>query len=222
MGEAAAVGTALLWTLSAVAWTSAGRYVGALSVSFLRLVITCVMLAVYGRLVRGLWLPSDADRGHLALLGLSGFFGFFLSDICLFKALLLIGPRVTLLIQALTPPLAAIMSWLCLDDRFPRRQWLAMLVTLAGVVWVVSEQPDDGSQSARLGHGRSGVVLALIGGGWGRGGPGALETRPRPLRRRSRHLHPRAGGDGRLLAAGDLGGPLADDAGRRAAHSGRC
>ena len=86
VGEAAAVGTALLWTLSAVAWTAAGRYVGALSVSFLRLVITCVMLAAYGQIVRGLWLPSDADRETWLLLGLSGFFGFFLSDICLFKA----------------------------------------------------------------------------------------------------------------------------------------
>ena len=60
VGELAAVATAFLWTLSVLAWTSAGKYVGALAVSFLRLAITCVFLAVYGRAVRGLWLPSDA------------------------------------------------------------------------------------------------------------------------------------------------------------------
>jgi drug/metabolite transporter (DMT)-like permease len=162
VGEAAAVATALLWTMSAVAWTSAGRYIGALSVSFLRLVITCAMLAVYGRLARGLWLPSDATHDTWLLLGISGFFGFFLSDICLFKALLLIGPRVTLLIQSLAPPLTAIMSWLYLGEKLTGRQWLAMGITLAGVVWVVSEQRDDSQQSTRLDHHRSGVLLALF------------------------------------------------------------
>ena len=44
-GEIAAVGTALLWTLSTLAWTSAGRHVGALPCCFLRLVIACVPLA---------------------------------------------------------------------------------------------------------------------------------------------------------------------------------
>ncbi len=39
LGELATVGTAFLWTFSAVAWTSAGRYLGALAVSFLRLAI---------------------------------------------------------------------------------------------------------------------------------------------------------------------------------------
>ena len=46
IGELAAVGTAVLWTLSAVAWTAAGRYAGALVVSFVRLMITCVMLSI--------------------------------------------------------------------------------------------------------------------------------------------------------------------------------
>ncbi len=85
LGELAAAGTAVLWTLSAVAWTSAGPRIGALAVSFLRLPITCVFLAAYCGLVRGLWLPTDATAGTWWVLGASGFVGFFLSDICLFK-----------------------------------------------------------------------------------------------------------------------------------------
>jgi Amt family ammonium transporter len=52
LGELAAVAAAVLWTLSTLAWTSSGRRIGALAVSFHRLMITCVFLAVYGGLVR--------------------------------------------------------------------------------------------------------------------------------------------------------------------------
>ena len=61
VGEWAAAGTALLWTLSSLAWTSAGRHVGATAVSFIRLLLTIPMLMACGWLIRGLPLPSDAD-----------------------------------------------------------------------------------------------------------------------------------------------------------------
>ena len=54
IGELAALATAVLWTLSAVAWTSAGKHVGALAVSFLRLLLAVGMLTLYGYLHRGL------------------------------------------------------------------------------------------------------------------------------------------------------------------------
>ena len=65
-------------------------------------------------MVRGQWLPTDADRRRWWLLGLSGLAGFFASDLCAFRSLLLIGPRLTLLVQSLAPPSAAILSWVFL------------------------------------------------------------------------------------------------------------
>ena len=103
LGEFAAVGTALLWTLSAVAWTTAGRHVGALVVSFVRLLVATVLLAGHGLLFRGLVLPTDASYEQWRVLGLSGFLGFFLADLLLFKAFLMIGPRRSLLLYSLTP-----------------------------------------------------------------------------------------------------------------------
>ncbi len=140
-GELVAVGTALLWTLSAVAWTAAGRHVGALVVSFVRLLVASVLLGAHGLLVRGLVLPSDAAPETWQVLGLSGFLGFFLADLCLFKAFLLIGPRLSLLLYSLTPPLAASVAWLAMDQPLSGRSWLAMAVTLVGVAWVLSERP---------------------------------------------------------------------------------
>jgi drug/metabolite transporter (DMT)-like permease len=162
-GELAALGTALLWTLSTLAWTSAGKHVGATAVCFVRLLLACVFLSAYGGLVRGRWWPSDASAETWAVLGVSGVAGFFLADLLVFKAFLLIGPRLTLLLQSFTPPLAAQFSWLMLGDRLSAWQWLAMGVTLAGVVWVVLERPNGASAGHDPRRITRGITLAALG-----------------------------------------------------------
>ena len=162
IGQLAALATALLWTLSAVAWTLAGKHVGAVAVSFIRLVIACVLMMLYGYVVRGLWLPADASPRTWLWLGASGFFGFFLCDICLFKSMFMIGPRLAILIQSLVPPMTAVISWLCIDDLLTLRHWVAMGVTLAGVAWVILEQPAADGQPRAPGHRQRGVLLALL------------------------------------------------------------
>ncbi len=160
LGELAAVAAAVLWTLSTLAWTSSGRRIGALAVSFHRLIITCVFLAVYGGLVRGRCLPTDASGDTWLVLGLSGLMGFFVCDLCAFKALLLIGPRLTLLLQALSPPTAAIISWIVMGETLVARQWLAMAVTIGGIIWVVLErQPNAAAKHER--PSAVGVLLAV-------------------------------------------------------------
>lgn len=164
IGEAAALATAVLWTLSSLAWTSAGRFVGAVQVSFIRLMITVIFLVVYGQLVRGLPLPTDAPADVWLILGLSGFVGFFVTDLCLFKAYLLIGPRLSLLILSLSPPVASLLSAAVLGDWLSAKDWAAMAVTLVGVAWVVFERPDT---SRRLHYVqpqqyRFGIVLAVL------------------------------------------------------------
>ncbi len=162
IGELAALATALLWTLSALAWTLAGKHVGAVAVSFIRLVIACVLMMLYGYVVRGLWLPTDASLRTWLWLGASGFFGFFLCDICLFKSMLMLGPRLTILIQALVPPMTAVIAWLCIDHALTPRHWVAMGVTLAGVAWVILEQPATSGQPLAPGHRQRGVMLAML------------------------------------------------------------
>jgi len=162
IGELAAVGAAVLWTLSTLAWTSSGRRIGALAVSFHRLMITCVFLLLHGGLVRGCWLPTDADGRTWLILGLSGLMGFFVCDLCAFKALLMIGPRLTLLLQALSPPAAALLSWVVMGETLLGRQWLAMGVTLGGITWVVLER-QAGTGAARGQRPlAAGVLLAIV------------------------------------------------------------
>lgn len=161
LGELSAVGAAVLWTLSTLAWTSAGRRIGALPVSFHRLMITCVFLLAYGVLVRGRWLPSDADGNTWLILGLSGLMGFFVCDLCAFKAMLMIGPRLTLLLQALSPPAAAILSWLVLGEALVARQWLAMAITIGGITWVVLERRPQAAATHNWHASPAGILLAV-------------------------------------------------------------
>jgi drug/metabolite transporter (DMT)-like permease len=162
-GELAALGTALLWTFSTLTMTAGGKRVGALAGSLYRLILGCVLMMIYGYLLRGRWLPSDASPRTWLLLGISGFFGFFLCDVCCLKSMLLIGPRLAILIQSLTPPMAAVLSWVCIHDALTARQWAAMGITLAGVLWVILEQPNENGQPHALPERwKLGIALAVF------------------------------------------------------------
>ena len=161
IGELAALATAVFWTLSAVAWTSAGKHIGALAVGFLRLVLAVGMLMAFGYYHRGLPWPSDAGGRTWLMLGVSGFLGFFVSDLCLFKAFLVIGPRLSLLVTSLTPPLVVLVSWAWRGEGLRPLAWLAMSVTLAGVLWVVLEQSDNEHPHSRK-QLRYGLFLAVV------------------------------------------------------------
>ena len=209
------MGTALSWTLSALAWTAAGRHIGAIAVSSIRLALAMLYLMAYRQLVHGSALPADAPAQTWAILGLSGLMGFFVSDICLFKAFLLIGPRLSLLVLSLTPPLSAILSWLFLGEGLLARHWLHGYhaggnrlgrVGAAGDRAVAARPPPAPARTA-VGH-------------RGRGGAGR-RVRPlakghRQLRCPLRHHDPRDRGHGRLPRARHAVGPLAAGlAGRR-------
>ena len=164
-GQLLALATAMLWTCSAIAWTSAGRYVGALPISSVRLLLAGALLVLHGWVTRGLPLPTDANAWQWSILGLSGFTGFFLSDLCLFKAFLLIGPRLSLMVFSLAPVMTAMMSWIFLGSPLTAIKWLAMAITLSGVMWVVAEQPNQLVAEDQRQRG-IGIALAFVGAFW--------------------------------------------------------
>lgn len=139
-GELAALATALCWTVSALAFTASAKRIGPLVLNLVRLLMALAFLSAYGWAVRGLPMPSDAGAHQWAWLGLSGLVGFALGDLCLFRALVLIGPRLTMLLMSLAPPIAAIVGWLWLGEAMSARGVAGMALTVAGVAWVVLER----------------------------------------------------------------------------------
>jgi drug/metabolite transporter (DMT)-like permease len=160
-GELAAFGAAAGWAGCSIAFTKAGRDVGSLCVNIIRLAMAGLFLLAVGGLCYGQWLPEASGRAW-CYLGLSGVLGFFVGDICLFKAFLLIGPRLSVLIMALWPPFAALIARGLLDERLNPWQWLGMGITLAGIGVAVMAR-EQHSQLAERRHYGVGILLAAIG-----------------------------------------------------------
>jgi len=136
-GEIAALLTAVFWTVTSMAFESAGKKVGSLSVNLIRLVIAFGIYAVYTQISRGMWFPFDAGTERWLWLALSGLIGFVIGDLLLFQAFVVIGARVSMLIMAMTPPFTAFISYFVLDEVLSPMNWVGMIVTLAGISMVI-------------------------------------------------------------------------------------
>jgi drug/metabolite transporter (DMT)-like permease len=164
-GEMAAVATAMCWTLTAIAFESAGRRIGSLAVNQIRLLIALALLCGLGWARRGLVLPTDATAHNWLWLSLSGLVGFTIGDLCLFRALVVVGSRVSTLLMALVPPVTAAIGWAFLDEIPAPLKLGGMALTLTGIVIVVLERTPDTSGARRMLP--AGGLLLGIGGALG-------------------------------------------------------
>jgi drug/metabolite transporter (DMT)-like permease len=139
-GELIALTTVLCWTVSVQFFEAASKRVGATSVNIIRITIALILFSTYLYIKNGYLIPLEFPIRAWFYLGLSGFVGFFLGDICLFKALVELGPRMTLLIFSLSAPTTAIIGWIFLSETYLPFQWAGMLVTLTGVCIVILEK----------------------------------------------------------------------------------
>ncbi len=162
IGELAALGTACCWTVTALSFESAGRKVGSLPVNFIRLAVAILFLSIFGWLTRGRALPLDASPHAVLWLSASGLVGFAIGDLCLFRAFVEIGSRLSTLLMSLVPPMTALAGLVILGEKLVLVDWLGMTLTIGGVVWVVLERvPDRNGRTARVPT--RGILLALGG-----------------------------------------------------------
>jgi drug/metabolite transporter (DMT)-like permease len=161
-GEVAALGTAFCWTATSLAFEAAGRRIGSLPVNLIRLLMAVVLLGGFTWLTRGLPLPVDAGAHAWVWLSLSGVIGFTIGDLCLFRAFVIIGARVSMLLMTLVPVITAIAGFLVMGEVLSAKELLGMGLTIVGVSTVVWERraSADGSLQ-RLPV--AGILLGLAG-----------------------------------------------------------
>lgn len=147
-GELIAIVTVLCWTVSVQFFEAAAKRVGSTPVNIIRITTALVLFGIYLFFKNGYLIPLDFPLEAWIFLSLSGVIGFFLGDICLFKALVELGPRIALLIFSLSAPVAALIGWTFLAETYVLHQWAGMLVTLSGVGLVIFEKkrPENHSQ----------------------------------------------------------------------------
>jgi drug/metabolite transporter (DMT)-like permease len=161
-GELAALITAVCWTVTAMAFESAGKRVGALAVNLLRLFLGFIFLLLYSLIFRGVWLPLDATAHTWFWLGLSGLIGLVLGDLFLFHAFTIIGSRIAMLIMAAVPPLTAVIGWLVMGEQLGLRGLSGMFLTVAGIVMVILHR-NPHKKKVAFSHSLTGILFAFGG-----------------------------------------------------------
>jgi Predicted membrane protein len=140
IGEIAGLGVSVCWTLSALFFEKAGNRIGSLSVNFIRLFLAILFLGITTLFTKGIFFPSDATGYQWFWLGLSGFIGFFLGDLLLFKSYMIMGSRTAALIMSFSPMLTAIIGWFFLSEKLNALEVTAILVSVAGIVTAISNR----------------------------------------------------------------------------------
>ncbi len=162
-GELAALSAAFLWAFSAVIYAHLGQKIPPLVLNLSKGVIA-ITLIVITLLVQGNYLPADTNPVTLGFLLLSGVVGIGIGDTFYFQALNHLGARRTLLLEALAPPLSALIALIVLQEALSLGAWAGIFLTVLGISWVISERvpgsPDTAINPLR---GVSAGLLSVLG-----------------------------------------------------------
>jgi len=157
IGEIAGLGVSVCWTMSALFFEKAGHKISSLSVNFIRLLFAIGFLGITTFFTRGIFFPTDANAYQWFWLGLSGFIGFFLGDLFLFKSYAIIGSRTAALMMSLAPMLTAIIGWFFLKETLSLKNIAAIVISVAGIMIAIS------SRKMKFNYPAKGLLLAFGG-----------------------------------------------------------
>jgi len=157
IGEIAGLGVSVCWTMSALFFEKAGHKISSLSVNFIRLFFAIGFLGITTFFTRGIFFPTDATGYQWFWLGLSGFIGFFLGDLVLFKSYSIIGSRTAALMMSLAPMLTAIIGWVFLKETLEFKDIAAIVISVSGIIIAIS------SRGMKLNYPVKGILLAFGG-----------------------------------------------------------
>lgn len=162
IGELAALGTAICWSISATSFELSGKKVGSLSVNYIRLAIGFVFISIFTLFSRGMFFPIDATSKNWIFLSISGLIGFFIGDLFLFQSYLEVGARVSMLIMATSPPITGILSFLIFGERLKMISIIGMAITMLGIsIVILSKNP--GEKKIQVSHSIKGLIYAFLG-----------------------------------------------------------
>lgn len=162
-GELAALLTAMLWTITALAFERASLRIGSLAVNITRIFLGFLFLSVITFFYRGMLLPVDAGFDTWKWLLISGVVGFVFGDIFLFKSYTIIGSRFAMLVMTLAPPITALCGWVILGEKLSLLNYLGMLLTIAGIALAIFARDAENKKKIKLKLSAKGLLFAFLG-----------------------------------------------------------
>jgi len=160
IGELAALFTSLCWAISAVGITFSTQRVGSAITNRWRVMIALLALLAINTVLYGQPIPLHAGGSRWFWLMLSGVVGLAVGDGFLFLAFEDVGPRLGLLLLSIAPVFGSLIAWLFFAETLTLIQIAGIVVTLAGISWVVLVRP-IGGQPRSKNHAR-GIVFGLL------------------------------------------------------------
>jgi drug/metabolite transporter (DMT)-like permease len=160
IGELSALVTALCWSASSFAFTTAAKRLGTLQLNINRLILAAIFLFVT---ISALGLSIKLSEGQIINLSISGLIGFIFGDTFLFKAYQHIGARISMLLMSLSPIMSGLLAYFFLHEIISVWAIAGIVITVGGVTLVVverNETPDTKYKISNIGI-FYGVLAAL-------------------------------------------------------------
>lgn len=137
IGQIAALGTSVCWTVTALSFEYAAKKIGSLALNILRLAVAFSIFALVGLVLHGQLIPLNAPKSVWFWLTLSGLVGFVFGDIFLFQSYIDIGARTAQVIFVSSPLMTAILGFFVLGERIAPRGIIGMVLVIAAIITVI-------------------------------------------------------------------------------------
>lgn len=162
LGQVAALATAFCWSLTAIFFSYSGRLVGSQVVNRSRLLFALLFTIITHLLLVGSLFPTNAEPYRWGWLALSSILGLVLGDTFLFRAYVLVGPRLSMLMMSTAPILSAILAWFFLGELLGGYEIIGILITVVAIAWVATERRDNQAAVENKRYWQ-GLLLAFLG-----------------------------------------------------------
>ncbi len=140
IGETAALTAAFLWGGSTLVFEHTGKKMGSFTTNLLRIMIGLILMCLVLYIQKGYIFPLQASKEQMFWLGLSGIVGLAIGDGALYVSLVIIGPRLATLLLSLAPPITVVLAWIFIDEKLGPLAIAGIILTVAGIIWVVNEK----------------------------------------------------------------------------------
>ena len=159
IGEISALITAILWAVSSYFFSNAINKIGSLSVNFLRLLISLLLL-IPTIFIFNIW--DTISLRPIILLMASGIVGLSIGDALFFKSLEYLSPRIGTLVTSLSPAVSAIMAYFFLSERISLINVTGIVIALSGVMLVVFKKEENTGNAKNTKELNKGLLYAFL------------------------------------------------------------
>ncbi len=164
IGEISAIVTACLWSVTSFLFAFAAEKVGSVQVNINRIILAAIILFL---IVAVSGIDYTLSTSQVIYLIISGVVGLVIGDSFLFKTYQLIGARLGMIMMSLVPAISAVLAWVFLDEFITPLGIFGMVVTISGVILVVTEK---GQQSVKKNFSKIGILYGFLGAAGQAGG----------------------------------------------------